>query len=1058
MSRAPHELILASAGTGKTWQLTGRFLELLLNGNEPERILATTFTRKAAGEILDRVLERLVEAIEDEGERAALTEQVGRPVSLPELTAILARVTRSIHRFRVRTLDAFFVNLGRLFALDLGLPPEWSIVEEAEDEAMRREAVAEALRRADRGILVDLLRGLQRADAASSVEWVLLGKVRAARDAFLDAEKEAWTKIEPPPAPSPEDLAEARAAIDGMDVPRTKAGTPVKHWVNARADLLDKVDAGAWDAVMDVGLVKKVVDDEAEFSRHPIAPEVRQAIQTLLEQSGHELVRQVAIENEATLRWLERFEEAFEDRKREERAYRFEDLPKALRPRDEDPLDERKLDLWYRLDGRIDHLLLDEFQDTSPVQWRILEKLADEILADGTGERSFFCVGDVKQSIYGFRESEPRLLAEMRTHYPQCELRELVRNWRSSAVILNSVDRVFEAIGDNAAFKHDAHVEAARAWQGDYAAHVAARDLPGAAWLLEAAEAREGEPSELPPLALAAQRARAIAEEAPQATIGILLRKNRHMGRMIYLLREVGLHASGEGGNYLTDSEAVLHLISLLHLADHPADSAAAFHLATSPLAERLGLTEQGFRDEASDLSLRTRHALAEQGFGAFCGSFRDTVAENYGTWDQRRFDQLVDLAYAYDGRAGLRADGFVDHVRLTKVEDPSATRVQVMTVHGAKGLEFDAVILPELDDKFFPHDLELLRHRPDPRRLIASVSNSRGRDVCDLDPSPQGLKVMRAEEEQRGIREVLCLLYVAMTRAKHRLDMIVPFKGDPSKLNQTHAGLLRAALGSGPASWDAEIGAGVLWAHPDNDARWFPEGAPHPVSAAAASAEAVERPTGLFRPSDAPRSLPRRTPSAQEGAGLLPGRLLLRSPAAEARVRGNLVHRWLEEVEWMEGFERSDEELLALTAPLVRDDELQRLTLAGFRNHLTRASVRQVLRRDAQETDADDVELVVWRERSFSVVLPDEAGRDELWSGSFDRVVLHVRGGWPVRADLIDYKTDDVGGSALEERADHYRPQVAAYRRVLAHLTDLDESAIRTRLLFLEADATVDL
>ena len=92
----------------------------------------------------------------------------------------------------MRTLDAFFVNLGRLFALDLGLPPEWSIVEEAEDEAMRRQAVAEALARADRGILVELLRGLQRADAASSVEWVLLEKVRAARDAFLDAEKEAY--------------------------------------------------------------------------------------------------------------------------------------------------------------------------------------------------------------------------------------------------------------------------------------------------------------------------------------------------------------------------------------------------------------------------------------------------------------------------------------------------------------------------------------------------------------------------------------------------------------------------------------------------------------------------------------------------------------------------------------------------------------------------------------------------------------------------------------------------------------------------------------------------
>ena len=140
---------------------------------------------------------------------------------------------------------------------------------------------------------------------------------------------------------------------------------------------------------------------------------------------------------------------------------------------------------------------------------------------------------------------------------------------------------------------------------------------------------------------------------------------------------------------------AVLHFLSLLSLADHPGDSAAAFHVASSPLAASVGLTRSGFRTELEETARVVRRRLALEGTGAFATSFLPVVEANYGTWDRRRFRQLVDLAHSFEPRAGLRADRFVDHVRATKVEDPSATQVQVMTVHQAKGLEFDAVILP---------------------------------------------------------------------------------------------------------------------------------------------------------------------------------------------------------------------------------------------------------------------------------------------------------------------------------------------------------------------------
>ena len=134
---SPHRLLRASAGTGKTHQLATHFAALLAAGVEPRRVLATTFTRKAAGEILDRVLERFVEAARDDAKgervRAELTSTA---------RALGAELARELGNFQVRTLDAFFVQVARLFAYELALAPEWHIVDEVEDEALRADVLA----------------------------------------------------------------------------------------------------------------------------------------------------------------------------------------------------------------------------------------------------------------------------------------------------------------------------------------------------------------------------------------------------------------------------------------------------------------------------------------------------------------------------------------------------------------------------------------------------------------------------------------------------------------------------------------------------------------------------------------------------------------------------------------------------------------------------------------------------------------------------------------------------------------------------------------------------
>ncbi len=1012
-----HRVILASAGTGKTYQLSGRFLALLVRGVAPERILATTFTRKAAGEILDRVLKRLVDAAEDPPHLERLNRQLAEenlaPVDAERCLALLADLARGLHRFRIRTLDAFFVQLGGVFALELGLPPEWRILDEDEINALMRDALGDALAQAEGLEVLDLLRAMQKVEASRSVERSLLWTVDGCRDAYLDSDEPAWDRVNVPDGLDDERFAEVMEELLAMPMALTQKGEPRKSWIKARDALHELARTGEWEDALDKGFLAKVAAGERDFDRCDFTAEHLAVLEPLLEHAAHCILAQVRRQNLASHAWLERFEGAFFSRKDLRAGLSFEDVPRALAPAEGTQLLRADFDLGYRLDGRIDHLLLDEFQDTAPPQWRVLEPLAEEIVSDGSGERSFFCVGDVKQSIYAWRSGEPRLLSGLNDRYPQlAEPEELVDNWRSSQVVLDSVDQVFRRIDESRAFaKHAAQTEAARTWRADYAGHTAAKRLPGAVVLRESRPPYEGESAELPPLELAAERAAALAAEAPHATIAVLLRRNNHVPRTIDLMRRRGLRASGEGGNPLTDSAAVLHALSALHLADHPGDTAAAFHVASSPLAGALGAGDEDV-DAPGRLSLDLRARLAAIGLGEFLAELLPAVdaAADYGPWDAKRFAQLVDLGYAFDRREALRTTAFLDYVRDTKVEDPSSTQVKVMTIHAAKGLEFDVVLLPELDLSMTLRDPAVLRSRPEPDRRLAAVSTSRAHAVCGLDP--EGLGAIRHEEDVRHVQEALCLLYVAMTRAAHRLEMIVrPPKCGTRTLS--YATVLRDTLAGEPADEP-----GVVWRHPNNAEEWWPE----PPGGAPEAAEEPRR-APRFRAPQTARDLRRRSPSAEEGGAAVQVGELLR-PRRFAR--GTLIHRWFEEVEWLEDFALDDDELMEIGASVERDVAVRRKALKDFRAMLERPAVQECL------TGGDGE---VWRERRFAEVVDGE-----LWTGAFDRVVLREG-----KAELIDYKTDRV------EKVELYRPQVLGYRRVLARMLDVGEGEVTAKLLFLE-------
>ena len=168
--RFQHLRILASAGSGKTYQLTTRYLQLLVAGADPNSILATTFTRAAAGEIRDRLLRDLAEAAIDPNQRRALAKRLDQTaLSEDDVLEILASLAGQLHRLQIRTLDSFFGTVVRSFALELGIGAEAGIVEQELGRRYRREAVRLMLDERDPQRLVDLLRKLTQGTSDRSV-------------------------------------------------------------------------------------------------------------------------------------------------------------------------------------------------------------------------------------------------------------------------------------------------------------------------------------------------------------------------------------------------------------------------------------------------------------------------------------------------------------------------------------------------------------------------------------------------------------------------------------------------------------------------------------------------------------------------------------------------------------------------------------------------------------------------------------------------------------------------------------------------------------------------
>ncbi len=1038
--RVSNIVVRASAGTGKTFALSNRYIALAAGGVVPDTILATTFTRKAAGEILARVLYRLAEAAADASKLSALSRSIDdRSFDRAHCLAVLRQLVHHIHRLRVSTLDSFFIQIAQSFALELGLPPGWQIAEEIDDARLRAEAIRSVLDSHETADVVRLMHLLTKGEAARSIAEQINTLVSDLYGFYMEAPAEAWSALPRRKVLRTEEYQEAVLVLESAPLPADK------RFEKARAGDLANILAENWADFLSAGLAAKVLAGERKYYNKPLPDELVAAYEPLLEHAQAQLINRIADQTEATHSLLARFDEVYRQMKLRRRSLRFDDVTRLLAG----TLDEGELErIVYRLDARVAHLLLDEFQDTSPGQWHVLRPFARRIAGGARSQRvrsdtavsprqSFFCVGDVKQAIYGWRGGVAEIFEALAGELEGLSFDSLEKSWRSSPPVIETVNRIFRDLPANEVLTR--YPDAALHWQRRFAEHsTALTGLAGHCRLCVAPAAEDEDEQKIVTLVHAAEQVARFARQVPDGSIGVLVRTNSAVGRMIYELRRRDVDASEEGGNPLTDSPAVQLVMSLLTLADHPGDTAARFHVAHSPLAGSAGLADYRQEQAALQLSRQLRRRLIDEGYGPVVRGWAEVLAPQCDRRDVNRLLQLVELASDYEPRATLRADDFVEFVQKKRVESPTAARVRVMTVHQSKGLQFDICVLPELDWRLKGQPPSLVVGRAGPAQPVERICRYVSKELQPL--LPRKFQEMFATYDRQQVEEALCVLYVALTRPIHALHMIVaPAKESEKTIPATAAGVLRAALSGGRAAEPLSV------LYENGDPAWA-DRAP-----AAERRASTEEPAPLVirlapRKGAVGRGLETQSPSQLEGGPRVRLEERLRLDRSAAMDWGTAMHACFEQITWLDDGPLDEDLLRRKLQTLQLPQTNVAAVVRRFRHALEKPAVRAVLSRSAYPSGS---RLQVWKERPF-VVRREET----LLRGTFDRLVVAFDGGVPAAADILDFKSDslDAGDpAAVAAKRELYRPQLEAYRWAVSQLHGLAEDRIAARLVFVE-------
>ncbi len=873
----------ANAGSGKTYVLAQRVVRLLLAGVDPSKILCLTFTKAAAANMSIRVFDILSRwtAMDDAGLSAALIAIGAQDSSnLKRARKLFAHAVETPGGLKIQTIHAFCERILHLFPFEANVPAHFEGMDEQRQRQLMEEARLETMHAASHEQKQELTQALQviAAEASGRTFDELIRDAIKLREsihthgALPDSEfaKALGARLGLMPGDNPETMI--REILEGgisparwmeIVVALKESGVNDAKLANSyqlsQSATRTKNRLDHYLSIFFTGkgeprkglkgrLLKKTVDDSIEAD---IQREMTRVV-TLTEKlsAAHTVARSVALHRVAR-----------------EVLTSYARLKQMRGLLDFDDLVDRTCNLlsrsdaaWvlYKLDAGIEHILVDEAQDTSPQQWRILTELAGEFFA-GEGARkavrTFFVVGDEKQSIFSFQGAAPRefglnarsFAGRINNAKMQFADVRLTVSFRSASEILSGVDKVFGIPANYKGLSLDDEVSTVhQAWKSDLPGlieiwkPVAALEKPGSdGWLMPVNAPPEHSPASILAKRIAAKiqsllhpvSKEAVHDDAGQlrpirgGDIMILVRRrNAFFDAVIRELKIAGVPVAGADRLKLMEHIAIMDLVAAGRAALLPQDDFTLACLLKSPLfsftdddlltiaPNREGSLFTELRNSvdarlnaAHDRIARWRDTARDLGPFRFFAHIlnaedgRRAMLARLGEEAGDAIDEFLRLALQWERDNPASLTAFLQQMQNADIEikrdmEAAGASVRVMTVHAAKGLEAKIVFLPDTCAALSPqHEPKLIKFAIGDDVTIP-VWRTRTKD------NPQAIKgeMTRLREEQRD--EYRRLLYVAMTRAEERL-YISGYHGVKGRADGCWYDMISQTLG--PVLWD---------------------------------------------------------------------------------------------------------------------------------------------------------------------------------------------------------------------------------------------------------------
>lgn len=1082
--------VSANAGTGKTRVLTNRILRLLVGGAKVTDILAVTYTRTAAQEMRNRVFETLAEwavMTGSELDQAIVETGISRPSEKQRQRArmLFAALLDQPVGLRIETVHAFSQSILRRFPVEAGIQPYFELATEVQSTTLKQDATARLLGSHDSLVKEAISAASARYNLDQLLERISdfsdypdnLEALRAAPLAVKKQLFEAFDVSGNPDTARQRILASARPGADraeelrrvieaienhGTDSERMKKSPALATFLHCE----DEVDEHALhhyasQFLTQAGTVAKTLLTKAVVDHCPRGVEVMTAeAERLITIYQHLHGYDTAEMSFHLLVLAETLFRDYQEAKRKAGLMDYDDLIRTTYKLL--AADGGAAWVRYKLDRGINHVLIDEAQDTSPQQWQIMATLAeaffsgDEEDRDGKPPRSLFSVGDYKQSIYSFQGARPELFDRQENDFRAMahEVRkpferiDLDTSFRTVTPVLKLVDAVMQARLDTG--------QPALPGVGLSADHIAVREGQGGFVEVMDLVSKDDHGNEAKHVA-----ARQIVQVL-QSWIGrrmlpargrvmtagdiLILLRDRTPGGLYHVLdrelRRAGLPVAGSDRILLSDDIAVRDLLALGRAVLVPEDDLTLATVLKSPL---FGLTEDDLFRLAYDRGKRTLQArlaamatddpifarahdrfstwleLAERRsahsfFSTVLSSeIRQNFARRLGNYVGDVLAEFLEISRQYEIAHPSSLLGFIEEVEKaqTQIKREGESRpqdeIRIMTIHSAKGLEAPVVVLPDT------------LYAPSKSAAVTPARGSDGRAMPVIQlagrcPHPLAAEAA-ADAKKRNQAEADRLFYVAMTRAEDGL-LVAGFESQRRKREGSWYDAVSAAMARVDdqiANHDLTI-SGLARAETvsgDNgivlmrlEASQILE--PKVEKASPEEALPLEPPGWLGEPAP-PEETPPRPLSPSRYAVAEPPRSPVGDDRRQAMERGVLAHRMFE--------------ILPGLKEDARRKAAARIMDAGLR-HLSRSAAETVLEQVLGLIDSSELAEIFSPNARAEVPVSGLVGKTVV-SGVIDRLVVTDD-----RITLIDFKT---GTPPADGVPNTYISQMALYRHLTA-------------------------